>query len=66
MKKLLLISFTLFFITQLSAQRLKNSSGTIIGYVEDGRVKNSSGSIFGYFEGIRRIDAALYFYFFFY
>lgn len=46
--------------------RVKNSSGSTIGYVDDGRVKSSSGSTFGYFEGVRRIEAVLYFFFFFY
>ena len=46
--------------------KVKNSSGSIVGYIEDGRVKNSSGSIIGYFDGVRRIEAALYFFFFFY
>ena len=30
------------------------------------RLKSSSGSTFGYFEGVRRIEAVLYFFFFFY
>lgn len=46
--------------------RVKNSSGSTIGYVEDGRVKSASGSTIGYFEGVRRIEAVLYFFFFFY
>jgi len=66
MRLLFLGLLSLLVVGQTTAQRLKNSNGTIIGYVEDGRVKNSSGTIIGYFEGVRRIEAALYFFFFFY
>ncbi|MBM3454450.1 MAG: hypothetical protein FJX80_04800, partial [Bacteroidetes bacterium] len=36
--------------TSVCAQRLKNSSGTTIGYIESGRVKNSRGTTIGYIE----------------
>jgi hypothetical protein len=65
--KLLAIALLLTLAnTPTEAQRLKSSSGSTIGYVDDGRVKSSSGSIIGYFEGVRRIEAVLYFFFFFY
>jgi hypothetical protein len=46
--------------------RVMNSSRGTIGYIEDGRALESSRSTMGYFESVRRSDAMLYFFFFFY
>jgi hypothetical protein len=53
----------------LNAQQLKNSSGSIVGYIENGRVKNKSGSTWGYIEDgrvNRKIEVALFYFYFFY
>ena len=46
----LVFVFAIIFCNISNAQRLKNGSGSIIGYIENGRVKNSSGSIQGYID----------------
>ena len=53
-------------IGYFDGNRAKNRSGSIIGYVDDGRVKNKSGSIIGYYNSVRKIEVALFFFYFFY
>jgi len=67
--KYILTCLIFFGSSYLSAQQLKNSSGSIVGSIEGGRVKTKSGSTWGYIEDgrvKRKIEVALFFFYFFY
>ena len=49
MRKIIFLALILSSTT-LSAQRLKSSNGSTVGYIENGRVKGSNGSTIGYIE----------------